>query len=98
MRWREQASVWPATDIDLIYASLCRCFWSNSTSILSYQRGVFRVNCVDCLDRTSVVQSALSRVVFNRHLVNLGIVGSNDDLDRVIMDLWGNNGDAISRE
>ena len=27
------------------------------------QRGVFRVNCVDCLDRTNVVQTAIARIV-----------------------------------
>ncbi len=27
---------------------------------LSYQRGVFRINCIDCLDRTNVVQGLIS--------------------------------------
>ena len=27
------------------------------------QLGVFRVNCVDCLDRTNVVQSAVARLI-----------------------------------
>lgn len=29
--------------------------------LLMLQRGVFRTNCVDCLDRTNVVQSLLGR-------------------------------------
>jgi SacI homology domain len=32
------------------------------------QRGVFRVNCVDCLDRTNVVQSMLARVALDLQL------------------------------
>lgn len=29
--------------------------------IISTQEGVFRTNCIDCLDRTNVVQSLLAR-------------------------------------
>jgi phosphatidylinositol 4-phosphatase len=32
------------------------------------QKNVFRVNCIDCLDRTNVVQSAFARHVLNRQL------------------------------
>ena len=28
---------------------------------MSVQQGVFRTNCIDCLDRTNVVQSMLGR-------------------------------------
>ena len=30
-------------------------------SPVSTQKGVFRTNCIDCLDRTNVVQSLLSK-------------------------------------
>ena len=33
------------------------------------QRGVFRVNCMDCLDRTNVVQATIARAVLE-NLVN----------------------------
>ncbi len=29
--------------------------------VMSLQDGVFRTNCIDCLDRTNVVQSLLAR-------------------------------------
>lgn len=32
-----------------------------SGSVMSVQQGVFRTNCIDCLDRTNVVQSMLGR-------------------------------------
>lgn len=31
-------------------------FWVSGGVIMSQQKGVFRVNCIDCLDRTNVVQ------------------------------------------
>ena len=30
-------------------------------AVVSVQQGVFRTNCIDCLDRTNVVQSMLAR-------------------------------------
>jgi hypothetical protein len=33
-----------------------RFFWICDRVILSQQKGVYRVNCIDCLDRTNVVQ------------------------------------------
>ncbi|KAL4077324.1 SacI homology domain-containing protein [Scleroderma yunnanense] len=36
-------------------------FWVSNGRLLSKQKGVFRVNCIDCLDRTNVVQSSFAR-------------------------------------
>ena len=33
-----------------------RFFWVCDRAILSQQKGVYRMNCIDCLDRTNVVQ------------------------------------------
>lgn len=33
-----------------------RYLWVSNDTLLSQQKGVFRVNCIDCLDRTNVVQ------------------------------------------
>lgn len=30
--------------------------WISDGSILSLQKGIFRINCIDCLDRTNVVE------------------------------------------
>lgn len=32
------------------------------------QTGVFRVNCIDCLDRTNVVQTAVARLVIDQQV------------------------------
>ncbi|KAH9930723.1 SacI homology domain-containing protein [Fomitopsis serialis] len=63
-------------------------FWISNNTIMSRQNGVYRVNCIDCLDRTNVVESAFARHVLNRQL----------ETDIVFNDVWANNGDAISRE
>lgn len=46
-----------------------RFLWISDGVVLSQQKGVYRVNCIDCLDRTNVVQ-----VSNNIHLT--GFVGS----------------------
>ncbi|KAJ1029275.1 hypothetical protein NDA13_002529 [Ustilago tritici] len=48
--------------------------------VLSRQTGVFRVSCLDCLDRTNVVQSAFARHVLTAQMARLGIrVGAAPD-------------------
>jgi hypothetical protein len=37
-----------------------RYLWVSNDLIMSQQKGVFRVNCIDCLDRTNVVEVRLS--------------------------------------
>ncbi|KAG0047659.1 hypothetical protein BGZ83_007325 [Gryganskiella cystojenkinii] len=69
------------------------------------QKGVIRTNCMDCLDRTNVVQSAIGRHILNHQLLRLGIASFPDkglsvyeDFENVFNHVWANNGDAISRE
>ncbi len=76
-----------------------RYLWLCEEDVLSTQKGVFRVNCIDCLDRTNVVQSAFARYVLGRQLgaVALLVQGKREEVDVVFNDMWANNGDAISR-
>ncbi|KAI0797649.1 SacI homology domain-containing protein [Abortiporus biennis] len=76
--------------------------WISNNSMMSQQRGVFRVNCIDCLDRTNVVESAFARYVLNRQLGAVALLTQNETTERtetdvVFNDVWANNGDAISR-
>ncbi|KAJ2797431.1 hypothetical protein H4R21_004326, partial [Coemansia helicoidea] len=82
-----------------------RYFWHAGSETLTRQQGVFRVNCMDCLDRTNVVQSTLARTVLNDQLVRLGIHAAPDrglaaypGLDAALSGLWANNGDYLSRQ
>ncbi|EPQ58006.1 hypothetical protein GLOTRDRAFT_114553 [Gloeophyllum trabeum ATCC 11539] len=76
-------------------------FWVSNDHLMSEQKGVFRVNCIDCLDRTNVVQSAFARHVLDRQLGALALLnpaeGIRTETDVVFNDVWANNGDAISR-
>ncbi|KAF8969687.1 SacI homology domain-containing protein [Flammula alnicola] len=76
-------------------------FWISDNVVFSQQKGVFRVNCIDCLDRTNVVQSAFARYVMNKQLGAVALLNPSNagrtDADLAFNDVWANNGDAISR-
>ncbi|KAI8989706.1 SacI homology domain-containing protein [Trametes punicea] len=75
-------------------------FWISNNRIMSKQKGVFRVNCIDGLDRTNVVESAFARHVLSRQLGAVALLnqdGRRTEMDVVFNDVWANNGDAISR-
>ena len=46
----------------------------------SLQRGALRVNCIDCLDRTNVVQGWLARKQLERLLAQLGLLAPGTPL------------------
>ncbi|KAI7951371.1 hypothetical protein MJO28_007055 [Puccinia striiformis f. sp. tritici] len=66
------------------------------------QKGVIRSNCVDCLDRTNVIQSAIAKEILNRFLRHLNLPINpdlaHDQLDVAFNSLWANNGDQISKQ
>ncbi|KAF2011185.1 hypothetical protein BU24DRAFT_427397 [Aaosphaeria arxii CBS 175.79] len=64
------------------------------------QSGVLRTNCMDCLDRTNVVQSACARAILESQLSagNCNIDLQNDPSTSWFNNLWADNGDAISRQ
>ena len=49
--------------------------------LVKEQSSVIRTNCMDCLDRTNVVQSAFARHVITKQLVDLGIFKESDSVD-----------------
>ena len=49
--------------LSLSVSSTCRYDVNYKKDVLCEQKGVFRVNCMDCLDRTNVVQSVIAREV-----------------------------------
>ncbi|KAF8535011.1 SacI homology domain-containing protein [Trichophaea hybrida] len=61
------------------------------------QHGVLRTNCMDCLDRTNVVQSGSARRALESQLRVLGIT-LNSPTTEWFNILWADNGDAISKQ
>ncbi|RMZ68543.1 Phosphatidylinositide phosphatase SAC2 [Pyrenophora seminiperda CCB06] len=64
------------------------------------QSGVLRTNCMDCLDRTNVVQSACARTALEAQLSmgSYNIDLQHDPSTSWFNTLWADNGDAISRQ
>ncbi|KAF9728344.1 hypothetical protein PMIN01_13625 [Paraphaeosphaeria minitans] len=64
------------------------------------QSGVLRTNCMDCLDRTNVVQSACARITLEAQLSagDYSIDLQNDPSTSWFNTLWADNGDAISKQ
>lgn len=69
-------------------------------AVKSRQTGVIRTNCMDCLDRTNVTQSA-----FAQHKLQASLEAEGYSIDFVrdpstnwFNTLWADNGDAISRQ
>ncbi|KAF2877227.1 synaptojanin-1 [Massariosphaeria phaeospora] len=68
-----------------------------------HQTAVVRTNCMDCLDRTNVVQSMLGRYILSRMLIDLGILrdGENAQDDQafefLFRNIWADNADVVSK-
>ncbi|SCV03751.1 LAME_0H12926g1_1 [Lachancea meyersii CBS 8951] len=72
--------------------------------VLSEQHGIFRTNCLDCLDRTNLVQQFLSRYAFalflnDFHLMSTtqGTAFTDSDLFIKHNTLWADHGDQVSQ-
>ncbi|OUC45939.1 hypothetical protein D917_08109 [Trichinella nativa] len=64
------------------------------------QNGVFRVNCVDCLDRTNLVQTAIAKFKLEEQLRKFGVLLPEVELDQGVekkfRTIWADNGDRLS--
>ncbi|XP_057652995.1 phosphatidylinositide phosphatase SAC2 isoform X4 [Diorhabda carinulata] len=76
--------------------------WRDSQGHICSQNGVFRVNCIDCLDRTNVVQTAIGKAVMEIQFCKLGLISPEGVIPNSIKNtfqlLWANNGDTISKQ
>lgn len=76
---------------------------ANKKVILTQGR-VVRTNCMDCLDRTNVVQSTLGRWVLQGHFEDCGYINGNQPWETIdpkfnlfFQSFWADNADAVSR-
>ncbi|KAF1845724.1 uncharacterized protein K460DRAFT_355505 [Cucurbitaria berberidis CBS 394.84] len=60
------------------------------------QEGVFRTNCLDCLDRTNLVQTIISKMALEIFLNHKTLKATQDFWARH-SSMWADNGDALSR-
>jgi hypothetical protein len=66
------------------------------TVVILQQEGVFRTNCLDCLDRTNLIQTIISQMAIGAFLGHQGEQAASDFWMRH-SSLWADNGDALSR-
>jgi len=66
------------------------------TVVVLQQDGVFRTNCLDCLDRTNLIQTIISQMAIEAFLGHQGQRAASDFWMRH-SSLWADNGDALSR-
>ncbi|CAD6504524.1 BgTH12-00034 [Blumeria graminis f. sp. triticale] len=67
----------------------------SSIVIKSQQRGVFRTNCLDCLDRTNLIQTIISQMAIENFL-SCQIDQACAKFWMLHSGLWADNGDALS--
>jgi hypothetical protein len=63
------------------------------------QKGVFRVNCKDCLDRTNIIQCLLAQIALQQQIRTAKAQYGDSMSPRVVRmhrKLWANHGDRIS--
>ncbi|KAK0657119.1 SacI homology domain-containing protein [Cercophora newfieldiana] len=64
--------------------------------VVLQQEGVFRTNCLDCLDRTNLIQTIISRMAVESFLGHRA-EGAPSDFWSRHASLWADNGDALSK-
>jgi hypothetical protein len=76
---------------------------SGGVQVLSRQTAVVRTNCMDCLDRTNVVQSMLGRFTLSRMLSDVGILKAGEStqedaaFEHLFRNVWADNADVVSK-
>ncbi|CEH13072.1 Putative phosphoinositide phosphatase [Ceraceosorus bombacis] len=78
-------------------------FQSDGGRTTRKQSAVVRTNCMDCLDRTNVVQSTLGRWVLNQQLREVGVLASGEKFEdqkefwHIFRNVWADHADVVSK-
>ncbi|SMN18591.1 similar to Saccharomyces cerevisiae YOR109W INP53 Polyphosphatidylinositol phosphatase, dephosphorylates multiple phosphatidylinositols [Maudiozyma saulgeensis] len=78
------------------------CYDVQEDQIVSEQNGIFRTNCLDCLDRTNLVQQLMSYELFKTFLHDVELITPRANVDESDFikkhnALWADQGDQISQ-
>uniref|UniRef100_A0A3Q4G1U2 SAC1 like phosphatidylinositide phosphatase a n=1 Tax=Neolamprologus brichardi TaxID=32507 RepID=A0A3Q4G1U2_NEOBR len=69
---------------------------------VAQQKGVFRSNCMDCLDRTNVIQSLLARRSLQSQLQRMGVLNVGQrieeqaEFEKIYKNAWADNANACA--
>ena len=71
---------------------------THTGQVIEQQQGVFRTNCLDCLDRTNYIQDVISSITLARFLETIGSpMVRSPTLWAAHRELWADNGDRLSK-
>uniref|UniRef100_A0A9J7Z8L8 SAC1 like phosphatidylinositide phosphatase a n=1 Tax=Cyprinus carpio carpio TaxID=630221 RepID=A0A9J7Z8L8_CYPCA len=77
---------------------------SSDGKVTSEQSGTFRSNCMDCLDRTNVIQSLLARRSLQSQLQRMGVlhvgqkIEEQADFEKIYKNAWADNANACAKQ
>jgi len=79
-------------------------FHKVSGATIVKQKGIFRTNCMDCLDRTNVVQAYLAAETLAKILASMGVLSFpsvteleiNHDFQRMYRNVWADHGNLVA--
>ncbi|XP_056376206.1 phosphatidylinositol-3-phosphatase SAC1 isoform X2 [Hyla sarda] len=72
--------------------------------VLMTQEGIFRSNCMDCLDRTNVIQSLLAHRSLQAQLQRLGVlhigqrIEEQVQFEKIYKNAWADNANACAKQ
>ncbi|KAG0198584.1 hypothetical protein BGX28_007973 [Mortierella sp. GBA30] len=104
MRWHRVSLLLDHFQHDLVAQGYFKAEANRNGILRVYQKqtSIARTNCMDCLDRTNVVQSVISRWVLNRQLQEIGILASGEHFESseqfeiLFRNVWADNADVVS--
>lgn len=90
------------TSMDDTLKTIGFCWVDKTGEVVQRQKGVVRTNCIDCLDRTNLVQGQISLSIVLQQAQRLGIFGPlcepPEILVQTMQTMWADNGDVISTQ
>ncbi|KAI5802895.1 SacI homology domain-containing protein [Pyronema domesticum] len=97
MRFENVSRLFSTIGPELDQISFTFTLGKENPEIKQHQAGVLRTNCMDCLDRTNVVQSGSARRALESQLklLNVSLPPGGTTFFNL---LWADNGDAISKQ
>ncbi|XP_069469454.1 phosphatidylinositol-3-phosphatase SAC1 isoform X2 [Ambystoma mexicanum] len=102
MRWdRLQILVDKVADLQDEFSYL---LVDSNGKVVTHQEGIFRSNCMDCLDRTNVIQSLLARRSLQAQLQRLGVlhvgqrIEEQAEFEKIYKNAWADNANACAKQ
>ncbi|CAI2167298.1 14467_t:CDS:10 [Funneliformis geosporum] len=98
MRWHRIQILLDTIEEELIQQG----YFYAEDSPIKFQTSIIRTNCMDCLDRTNVVQSTFAKWMLTQQLREVGVLSNKEKIDEIesFMDIyrnvWADNANAVS--